>query len=508
MVHGICNTRSGAWEFNNLERMIIPPHSADDVEVLRHRTAIKRATLSRPTQLAVSEGLISQDTDVFDYGCGYGDDVDALRRMGIPATGWDPAHRPATPRQPASVVNLGYVVNVIEDKAERTEALRSAWDLTKRLLIVSARLVNEIKEELPAAYRDGHLTKTKTFQKYYEQIELRQWVEEVLEEQPVAAAPGVFYVFRDLDWKETFLASRIRRKPTVERISTTMARFSAQREILQPLIEFLEQRGRLPDRHEAGGFAGVIDAFDSFKKAYRLIARVTGEDQWETAKDERTQDLMVYLALSRFGGRPRRKQLPPDLTADIRAFFGTYRNACAASDELLFRAGKRDALDEAFRASPVGKKTQSALYVHRRALPNLPSVLRVLEGCARTLVGEVEGANVVKLHREIPQVSYLGYPDFDSDPHPALAGSLLVHLQTFRVSYRDYSASDNPPILHRKEEFIMANDPDHTKFAALTADEEQRGLYDDPQSIGTLQSWRETLARRDVRIVGHTVERL
>ena len=212
--------------------------------------------------------------------------------------------------------------------------------------------------------------------------------------------------------------------------------------------------------------------------------------------------------MSRFGGRPRRKQLPFDLDADVRAFFGTYRRACEASDHLLFQAGNREALDEAFRISPEGKRTQSALYLHRRAIPNLPSLLRVLEGCARTLVGEVEGANVVKLHRNIPQVSYLGYPDFDSNPHPALVGSLLVHLQTCRVSYRDYSTSDNPPILHRKEEFIATDDPDHAMFASLTAHEERCGLYDDPRSIGSLQSWRETLARLDLRIVGHVLESL
>lgn len=124
------------------------------------------------------------------------------------------------------------------------------------------------------------------------------------------------------------------------------------------------------------------------------------------------------------------------------------------------------------------------------------------------LVGEVEGANVVKLHREFPQVSYLGYPEFDSDPHPALAGSLLVHLQTFRVSYRDYSDSTNPPILHRKEEFIMKDDPDYAGFAALTKEEEQLGLYVDTQSIGAAQGWQEMLVRLGVRVVGHRIERV
>ena len=73
-------------------------------------------------------------------------------------------------------------------------------------------------------------------------------------------------------------------------------------------------------------------------------------------------------------------------------------------------------------------------------------------------------------------VSYLGYPEFDLDPHPALSGSLLVHLQSFRVSYRDYSSRDNPPILHRKEQFITTEDADYAKFSALTAEKENAGL--------------------------------
>ena len=51
----------------------------------------------------------------------------------------------------------------------------------------------------------------------------------------------------------------------------------------------------------------------------------------------------------------------------------------------------------------------------------------------------------------------------------------------------------------------MKDDPDHTVFAALTAQEERLGLYNDPQSIGTAQSWREALARLDLNIVGHNV---
>jgi hypothetical protein len=36
------------------------------------------------------------------------------------------------PQTPADVVNLGYVINVIEDTAERREALINAWNWLKR----------------------------------------------------------------------------------------------------------------------------------------------------------------------------------------------------------------------------------------------------------------------------------------------------------------------------------------------------------------------------------------
>src|SRR5688572_23157733 len=96
------------------------------VEVRRHKTAIHRSGLSRPMRLAHEAGLIDPVGSLFDYGCGKGGDISILRGLGIPCTGWDPVHRPDIERAEADVVNLGYVVNVIEDPEERADALRRA----------------------------------------------------------------------------------------------------------------------------------------------------------------------------------------------------------------------------------------------------------------------------------------------------------------------------------------------------------------------------------------------
>ena len=104
-------------------------------------------------------------------------------------------------------------------------------------------------------------------------------------------------------------------------------------------------------------------------------------------------------------------------------------------------------------------------------------------------------------------ISYLSYPDFEYEPHPALVKSLAVHLQTFRVRERDFRASRNPPILHRKECFISADDPLRTKFSRLTQQEESKGLFEDTPRIGTRNGWEQALASKGLQLRGHRLVR-
>jgi DNA phosphorothioation-associated putative methyltransferase len=108
--------------------------------VQRHKTAIHRTGLSRPMRLALQDGIISDSEALLDYGCGHGDDITNLRNLGVSADGWDPAFRAESAPQSADVVNIGYVINVIEDSSARAEALQAAWALSRKVLVVSARL--------------------------------------------------------------------------------------------------------------------------------------------------------------------------------------------------------------------------------------------------------------------------------------------------------------------------------------------------------------------------------
>jgi DNA phosphorothioation-associated putative methyltransferase len=72
------------------------------------------------------------------------------------------------------------------------------------------------------------------------------------------------------------------------------------------------------------------------------------------------------------------------------------------------------------------------------------------------------------LHRRSGKVSYLAFPDFETDPHPALRRTFMLSLRTPQIDCFDYTASSNPPILHRKEAFLTTDHPLHAKFARLT----------------------------------------
>jgi DNA phosphorothioation-associated putative methyltransferase len=150
-----------------------------------------------------------------------------------------------------------------------------------------------------------------------------------------------------------------------------------------------------------------------------------------------------------------------------------------------------------------------ALYLHVTAIPSLPTVLRAYEELGRTFVGGAEGANVVKLHLDRPAVSYLTYPDFDEDPHPALHRTLGADLQTFRIWSQSFAAMKNPPILHRKELFVSAQYPQRDKFSRFTKQEERFDLYDGSTgAIGNQDQWNERLRVAGVRLAGHRVVRL
>lgn len=473
------------------------------VEILRHRAAIRRAQPSLPLKCLIRDNLLAPDTKFFDYGCGYGDDIDQVRRMGVPSQGWDPAYRAQDPLIPSCIVNLGYVINVIEDQTERLQTLLAAWELTKKILVVSARIAIDGSGDGEFEYSDGIITRIQTFQKYYTQTELREYIERSLGTEAIPAAPGVFYVFKNPTLRESFTVSKFKRRAFVPRRRASEIEFDRHRELLEALIRVAADRARLPFHDEFERSDDVIAAFGTFKKAFKLIRKVTGSDPWDTIRQTRIDDLKVYLALARFPKRPAFAKLSLSIQRDIKEFFGGYKYACDSADILLFNSGKSELVDAACQQSSIGRLTSNALYIHRSAIGSLDPILRVFEGCARAYLGDIEDANVIKLHRFSGKVSYLVCPKFDSHPHPPVRRTIKISLRSLYLQCIDHSENKNPLLLDRKEKMIEPDHPWHNRFIRFSIQEMQHGLIDEGQDMLSVEQWQTKFQELGLMIRGY-----
>jgi DNA phosphorothioation-associated putative methyltransferase len=477
------------------------------IEVERHRAAMTRVELSRPARLAIASGIITPETTIFDYGCGFGGDVQRLQASGYDCTGWDPYYFPDVELRLADVVNLSYIINVIEDPEERDLALVRAWEFTGQVLIVAAQiLVNELRGVL--GYGDGILTKRNTFQKYYQQAELKEYIDRILSVDAVPLGLGIFLVFRDECRAESFRAARFYSRLSAPRVRVESKKFEDYQTQLAPLMEFVSQRGRIPIKGELAAEADLNREFGSLKRAFQIILTATDEADWDAIAYQRSLDLEVYLALAQFGQGRNLRKLSGAMRSDIKAFFGSYDEACEVADRLLFKIGEPGVIKQACQQSKIGKLLPAALYVHISALTELDPKLRLYEGCASRNIGGMEDANIIKFHTDKPCISYLYYPDFDTIAHPALQWAMLIDLRDLSVKFRDYSHQENSPILHRKETFLSQNHQLYPKFAKFTQAEVAAGLYSETKTIGNQQGWERRLQSCHVEIKGHRIYRM
>jgi DNA phosphorothioation-associated putative methyltransferase len=457
------------------------PAGAAPVDIVRHKTAIVRRDLSQPMQLLMANGIVAAGRSVFDYGCGQGDDVAALVANGFEAFGWDPHHAKDGPRQPAEVVNLGFVLNVIEDRHERVETLKAAWSFARRALSVAVMTPGKTNFAGLRPYLDGHVTSRGTFQKYYDQQELRDFLEEVLGEVPVALAPGIFTVFRDKELEQEVLLRRrsraiVRpagmRPPVRERTATFKPRPSLAeraRAELEMLWGAMLERGRTLDPEEFPD--GLLDRLRVAKVSAGRATEICLSDLFEqsdlaAAATTRREDLLVHFALTLFPGASRYTSLPKSIQRDIRAFMGSHAAAMQSARDLLFSAGKPDEIragvEAAVGAGVGAMRDEDTFRFHAPVQTRLPSVLRVLVGCAGILRGGVEGADFVEIKLDSPRVVFLACVD-PSVRLPLVAERTRVDLGRLRAT------ADKPDgmVLYLKGRFLPDDAPDRESQLAF-----------------------------------------
>jgi len=498
--------------------------STGPIQISRHLTALNRKNFSAPIQMLQRFGYLDGSRTVFDYGCGKGDDLRGLVENRIRATGWDPYYAPTAEVGPARVVNLGFVINVIEDAAERRDALRRAFSLAEELLVVSTMVATDNPGKV-TLYGDGVLTSRATFQKYYTQSELRQYLTETLKEDPIPVAPGVFFVFRDKEAEQRFQAGRQRgivrirplvRPPRVEAATQAERRRSApdkyegHKALLTPLWTQWLELGREPDSQEAPELAAIEEALGSLKRALRITLGHNDPADLERAHAQRIDDLKVYLALQQFQRRKPYKTLEPSLQRDIRSFFGDYKSAEEHARHLLVQIAQPEVLDEACRkASEQGLgwlEPSHSLQLHTSLVQRLPAPLRAYIGCGAVLYGDVGEADIVKIHIRSGKVSFMKYDDFLGKPIPTMTERAKINLRNLEFQLFTYGEQYPCPPLYLKSRYINEELPNYAEQLAF--DETLQALKIDLSGYGPSDAaFAETLESCRWKVNGFRLER-
>lgn len=451
--------------------------------VARHRTAMSRQGLSTPMQALARHGFLEGVDSVFDYGCGRGDDLAVLAAAGIPASGWDPYYAPDAPREAADVVNLGYVLNVIETPAERTAALEAAFALAHRLLCVAVMIVGKADVSGLTPHGDGFLTARGTFQKYFTQEEARELIETTLGAEAIPVAPGVFFVFRDKLAEQRFLEGRARRRRDISHLlaiappapatppAHDQAILAEHREVIDGLWRRALELGRLPysDELDPALSTAIGQAAGSIRKAAQLAQLVHDPATLPRAREARVSDLQVYFALNLFNRRRRYGELPAGLQRDVKAFFGAYAQAEAAGRQLLFSVNDPETILAACRQAEEAGHGHlfegHSLQFHAALIERLPPVLRIYVGCAEKLYGAIdeETADLVKIHIASGKLTLLRYDDFFGKPLPRLIERVKINMRERDVDFFDHADDKAAPRLTMKSRYMA---PDQAGYQA------------------------------------------
>lgn len=460
-------------------------------KIHRHKTALVRREISKPVKTLLELGQLRRGESFFDYGCGHGGDVEAIQRLGHESTGWDPVHAPDSAKHDADVVNLGFVLNVIEDPAERVDALLDAWKHTRRALLVSTLISGQEAYEDVRTFGDGVITSRDTFQKYFEPAEIQSLLEDSLHTEAVPVGLGIYLVFRETADLHDFLAQRSRRFIDWESLSRKLGLLRAlkakrdpydtHRELLDAFWESVLELGRMPRDDEFDRLAEVRQACGSLPRALQLFIDRFGEPTFNAARQRRKEDLIAFIAAAQLRRKIPFNQLSPRLQRDLRSFFGSYANAEEKARDLMFAAGDEDELELATAQLDFGHldPIEGHFTVHRSLLDELPVILRVYVECAARLYGNPREADLIKIHLHSRKLTFQYYQDFEKSPLPELLTRIKIDLKRLFVTVIDHTTGPEHQLLFFKERFLPKDHPDRAKMARFSARLRKLGLREE-----------------------------
>jgi DNA phosphorothioation-associated putative methyltransferase len=265
--------------------------------------------------------------------------------------------------------------------------------------------------------------------------------------------------------------------------------------------------GRVPSKDELDPdfSASIREEVGSIRRAESLCRRLFDVAALGAAADARHSDLLVYFALNLFNRRQPYRFMPEGLQRDVKVFFGSVSSAEEAGRQLLFSVGNRSVIEECCQeaaACGLGHLRQGdSLQLHAALVERLRPELRCYVGCAGKLYGDIENADLVKIHIRSGKLTLLRYDAFDSSPVPALQERIKIDMKLQRIESFDH-ASRSSQLLLMKSWYLAQDQPGYSEQLAFDEKLAALNLFDLEAFGPTAEEFGCTLESAGVRQSG------
>jgi DNA phosphorothioation-associated putative methyltransferase len=174
-----------------------------------------------------------------------------------------------------------------------------------------------------------------------------------------------------------------------------------------------------------------------------------------------------------FEGRKVYSTLPPELRWDVAAFFGSYRKAREEGRALLMGIADTTLIHNACVMAAVAGvgwlDMDHSLSFHASLLHKLPSLLRVYIACGSYIYGDVETADIIRVHIQSGKLTLLLCEEFETSPLPRVKERVKISIRHQSIDFFSSSDPGVRPYLYLKSRLIPQDYPrykDQSRFDA------------------------------------------
>jgi DNA phosphorothioation-associated putative methyltransferase len=448
-----------------------PAHNYSFRPIIRWRTALSRNSQSYPVSQLIESGILTPETKFFDYGCGRGDDIRILTDLGYKAIGWDPHFAPNTTLENYDIVNLGYVLNVIEDIIERNNTLRKSFSLCQKALVVSVMLASK-SVATGQRFGDGYISSKDTFQKYYTQTELITYIKTILNVTPYSLAPGVCVIFKDNVMEGSYFSKLSEKRNNLSQITSIKRKAAREESISQSilqcdrefnsLIEQWQLLGRQPLTEEIEFRESLIKSFGSIDKALRIAQKFVDQDIVAKSYSNHRNDLLVYLAIRLHSSPSFYSSIPSSLRLNIKHYFSNFQTLKSEAAILINDAKNPDIIHKNIKQSLDDNlgwaDDEGSYFFSTKIYKELPILIRFLLGCCEFILPSLFENDLIIIHQDTRTFTIIKTNNFNLSL-PRIISKINLSLSTQRMknvfSIKDSKQSHQ--FLYLKSRFIKQN---------------------------------------------------